>query len=154
MQRADMAPMDKARSLSMLSEHYGSVTEVSKHTGLSSQTIRRYMALLRLPEPVAEKFTTADGTASIAVASTIATTFTNQEDMQEAWKKVEGFRANVAERVIKNSGGDLGRLEENKILAIEGAFDVHRCGTSLATCPYVPKSVRTDILRIAQDAHN
>ncbi len=154
MQRADMAPIDKARSFSALSEHYGSITEVSKHTGISTQTIRRYTALLRLPESVSEKFTTADGTASIAVASAIATGFTNQEDMEEAWKKVEGFRASVAERVVKNSGGDLDRLEENKQLAIEGAFDVERCGSSLASCPYVPKSVRADILRIATNASN
>jgi len=83
MQRAEMAPLDKARSLSMLVEQYGSTAEVSKRTGLSSSTIRRYQALMRLPSTVAEEFKAADGTASISVAAAIATTFTDQEEMQK-----------------------------------------------------------------------
>jgi len=152
MQRADMAPIDKARSLSILCERYGSVPEVSKQTGISTSTIRKYLTLMRLPESVAEEFKVADGSVSISVAAAIATTFTNQEDMKKAWEQVKGFKAGIAERVIRNSNGNLQRVEENKILAAEGAFDLERCGTSLATYPYVPKSVRTEILAIAKEA--
>ena len=152
MQRADMAPLDKARSLSILCERYGSVTQVSKQTGISTSTVRKYLTLMRLPESVAEEFKVADGSASISVAAAIATTFTDQEEMMKAWEQVKGFKAGIAERVIKSSNGNLQRVEENKILAAEGAFDLERCGTSLATCPYVPKSVRAEILRIAKEA--
>jgi ParB/RepB/Spo0J family partition protein len=152
MQRADMAPLDKARSLSILSERYGSVAEVSKQTGVSTTTIRKYLTLMRLPESVAGEFKVADGSASISVAAAIATTFTDQEEMKKAWEQVKGFKAGIAERVIKSSNGNLQRVEENKILAAEGAFDLERCGTSLATCPYVPKSARAEILRIAKEA--
>jgi ParB family chromosome partitioning protein len=151
MQRADMAPIDKARGFSILTERYGSVTIVSKQTGMSVSTIRKYLTLMRLPESVAAEFTAADGSASVSVAAAIATTFTDPEEMQEAWDKMKGLKAGIAEQVIRNSAGDMELLEENKLLALEGAFDIRRCGSSLETCPFVPKSVRGEILRIANE---
>lgn len=152
MQRADMAPIDKARGLTTLVEQYGSTTEVAKQTGLSPQTIRRYTSLLRLPQEVQSVFSTSDGPASIGVASTIASSFADQEEMKNAWDQVKDFKSETAKRIIQQSGGDIERVRENTLLAAEGAFDLHRCGSNLASCPHVPPRARAAILRLAQDA--
>jgi|GEM_PF-6617756 ParB family chromosome partitioning protein len=48
--QADMAPSDKARAFQKLSEHYaGDHERVSKETGVSVGTIRKYLSLLALP---------------------------------------------------------------------------------------------------------
>ncbi len=144
-QRADMNPMDKARAYEALRRQYGSVAVVSQKTGVGQGTVRRYLSLLQLSSELQQRVSTGGGPAGIGLMAQLASTFTNPEEQQAVWEKVQGFNSEVAQTVIKRFGGDLKRLDPLVDLAFEGAFDKQMCGTSLETCPFVPPQLRPAI---------
>lgn len=141
-QRSDMDPLDKARAFGALQDRLGSLESVSRQTGVAVRTIRRYLALLRLPPALQEQVSTRTGPAGVGAMSELATRFNDPSAMVEAFGKVKGFTGGVAEEILRRSGGDLGAVEGLVDRAIAGEFERFKCGTNLETCPYIPDAAR------------
>jgi ParB/RepB/Spo0J family partition protein len=137
LQRADMHPLDKAKGLDELSRRLGSEREAAKSTGLSVQTVKKYVALLILPEDLRAQLGTGQGPSGIGAMSALARHFGDDEQAaREAWEKVGGFTGGTAESILNQSGGDMERLEDLRQQTIEGTLHIERCGSSLKTCPW------------------
>lgn len=144
--RADLSPMDKARAFQKLYDRYGSLERVAKETGVSVTTVRKYLSLLRLAPGVQERVSTSEGPAGVEVLAKLAQTFP-QEQHEEVLEKIGGFKRVVQLEIIKESKGDLERLEELRTRALEGAFDTRVC-RGLHECPFIPPKAR----QLIQDA--
>lgn len=138
LQRADMDPMDKARGLDQLCRRLGSDRDAARATGLSISTVRKYLLLLALPEDLRSQLGTSQGPAGIGVMAQLSRQFSNDaEQAREAWGMISEFKGGTAEELLRQSEGDLVRLGELRDLALEGKFNVVRCGAELSSCPWV-----------------
>jgi ParB family chromosome partitioning protein len=144
-QRADMHPMDKARAYQALERQYGNILAVSKKTGVTTATIRKYLSLLQLSPELQQHVDTGSGSSGVGVMAQLAKTFKNPDDMNEAWRQIGGFKSNIIQTILRESDGDLDKIEPLVDLAIEGAFDRPKCGDSLETCPFLPYHWRPKI---------
>lgn len=144
-QRADMHPMDKARALDELEQALGSRHEVAKRTGLSTRTIQRYLRLLALPERLQGVVGTGSGPVGVGFLSSLAQRYTDPDAMEEVFDKVSGFDGKLAEEIVRRSNGDRDRVNELVDLAAAGRLGLHRCGSSLDTCPYLPDHLRAEV---------
>ena len=142
--RADMHPIDKARALNNLHETYGTYGRVSKESGLSIPTIKRYLTLLKLAPSIQEKLSTSEGPAGIGTLSKLAELFPSEEDQVIALEQIAGFNQKVQLEILKRSKGDLNKLEINRELALGGAFDIHIC-LGIKECIFIPDELRTQI---------
>ncbi len=154
LQRADMHPIDKARGLDDLSKRLGSERDAARMTGLGVQTVKKYISLLSLPEDIRARMGTGQGPSGIGAMAALARQFGDDEDAaREAWEKVGEFSGCTAEAILTQSGGDLNRLEELRMDALEGRFNVQRCGSSLSTCPWIlelPSATRDALIAIVK----
>jgi len=142
--RADMHPIDKGRAFQHLYDTYGSYQRVSKESGLSTPTIKRYMALLNLAPSIQEKLSTRDGPAGIGTLSVLAELFPNPEDQLIALELISGFNQKVQVQILKKSNGDLENLAGDRELALDGEFDIQRC-RGIAECVFIPDEHRGQI---------
>jgi ParB family transcriptional regulator, chromosome partitioning protein len=104
--RADMHPLDKAHALRALYDHYQSYERVAKEAGCSVSTVRKYIQLLTLPEPLQQRLGTDGGPLGVAALARLASTFSGVEAI-EVYKKVSGFTQRIQEEIIKQSDGDI-----------------------------------------------
>jgi ParB family chromosome partitioning protein len=125
--RADMNPLDKARALKSLYDRHQSYARVAKETSWSEKTIRRYIALLELPPSIQDKINTSQGPAGVGALARLASIFSGEE-AAGVYEKISGFKQNIQEEILKRSGGDAAKIDELVEEAMEGAFDVRRCG--------------------------
>jgi len=142
--RADLNPIDKARAYQMIHEKYKDYKTVSKETGVSIPTVRKYLSLLKLSPSIQEGLTTAEGPAGIGTLSKIAEAF-SPEVQEEVLNRVGGFKQQIQLEMIKRSGGDLDELENLREQALEGAFDTHLC-KGLHECSFIPQELREPIM--------
>ena len=147
--RADMNPIDKARAYQKIYEKYSDMAKVSSETGVTVQTVKKYLTLLRLTASIQEKMTTADGPSGITALSRLAETFESAEDQEAALEEIGGFKQSIQVEILKRSEGDLDRLSELKQEALEGAFDIVTCREGL--CPEMPDELKQEIKRILND---
>ena len=129
-QRADMNPMDKARALRTIRSKYGSDKLVSRETGVSVPTIRRYSKLLKLAPSIQDRLTTSSGSAGVETLATLADCF-DAEDQEYVLDEIGGFNQYVQREIIKRSGGDASKIPSLVKQALEGAFAVRMCGDGL-----------------------
>lgn len=125
--RADMNPLDKAHALKRLYEKYGTYNQVAKETSWSPQTVSKYVSLLELPEGIQQRVGTEEGAAGIGTLSKLSRTFSGQEAKQ-VYNKISGFKQSVQQEILKRSEGNIERIDDLVADAMEGAFDVRRCG--------------------------
>jgi len=142
--RADMHPIDKGRALQILYDTYGSYKSVSKESGLSTPTIKRYMALLNLAPSIQEKLSTRDGPAGVGTLSALAEIFTNPEDQLIALENISGFTQKIQLQMLKLSQGDINKLAMVREEAIAGEFDIKLC-QGIDVCPLIPDELRGQI---------
>jgi ParB/RepB/Spo0J family partition protein len=146
-QRADMHPLDKSQAFHEIATHHdNNLGRVAKATGVSVQTVQRYLALLKLPPELREEVGTEKGAAGVGALSKLARTFDDQADMTEAWNKIGGFTQHIQSEILKRSGGDIDSIPQLVQQAQEGAFDTKFCGTSARDCPHIPDEVRPALL--------
>ena len=129
-QRADMNPMDKARAFQTIHSQYGSDKIVSRKTGVSVPTIRRYAKLLKLAPSIQDKLTTSSGSAGVETLSALADNFA-EEDQEYVLGEISGFDQRAQREIIKRSGGDINKIQSLVEQALEGAFKVHMCRDGL-----------------------
>jgi hypothetical protein len=139
-----MHPIDKGKAFQNLYDIYGSYQKVSKASGLSTPTIKRYMALLKLAPSIQEKISTRDGPAGIGTLSVLAELFPNPEDQLIALELISGFNQKVQVQILKKSKGDLENLAGDRELALDGEFDIQRC-RGIAECVFIPEEHRDQI---------
>ena len=129
-QRADMAPIDKARAYQSLFSHFQDYNQVAKETGVSSQTIRRYISLLNLAPSIQDKLSTAEGPAGIGTLSHLARNF-DPADQEGVLEHIGGLRQSLQEDIIRRSGGDLGKVPELKEQVLENEMYMRMCREGL-----------------------
>ncbi|MDH3366062.1 MAG: ParB/RepB/Spo0J family partition protein [Thermoplasmata archaeon] len=138
-QRQDIAPIDKARAYSSILGKYGEYDRVAKETGVSVQTIRKYLSLLKLDDAIQDELTTKDGPIGISAMAKLAETF-SKEDQMEAWTKTKGFKQQIQLDILRGSNGDIGRLDELVDQAVDGKLDRHIC-KGFEDCQFIPKEL-------------
>jgi ParB family chromosome partitioning protein len=140
--RAEMNAIDKANALHSLLGHYkNDFNKVAKETGIGVQTMKRYITLLELPEELKQKISTAEGPAKIQAMSSLAKTFTDKADMIEAYNKIAGFTQQVQTEIIKQSGGDLSKVDGLVDMAHQGVFHTVMC-KGVHDCAFVPQWIQ------------
>lgn len=144
--RADMNPIDKARAYQKIYEKYKDYNNVCKETGVSVSTIKKYLNLLKLASSIQEKLTTSDGPAGIATLAKIAETF-DPEEQEIVLDGIGGFKQQIQLEMIKRSGGNLEKLAELRVQALDGAFNIRTC-TGLSECPLIPEEVKEVVKKL------
>ncbi len=151
--RAEMNPIDKARALEALLKHHKSdFNKVSKETGIGVQTIRRYAALLELPEELKLKISTAEGPAKVQSMALLVRTFPDKGAMLEVYEKIVGFTQQVQTEIIKQSSGDLSKVDGLVEMAHQGVFHTVMC-RGVHDCAFVSQWIQVvnDALRKRDD---
>jgi hypothetical protein len=123
---------------------------VAESTGISVQTIQKYLMLLKLPDSLRQELGTQSGAAGVGAMAGIAKTFAIPDDMVKAWNQIGGFTQTLQSEILKRSEGNIDALPELVLQAQEGAFDIKRCGTSLLDCPHIPDELREALLEAAR----
>jgi ParB family chromosome partitioning protein len=137
LQRADMHPLDKARGLAELSERLGSAIAAARAIGLTPATVQKYVSLLALPEDLRAHLGTADGPTGVGAMSALARSFTDADEAREAYELLHGFKSGTAEKILRRAEGDLDSLRDLREKALQGEFDIVRCGVDLLDCPWL-----------------
>lgn len=148
-QRADMHPIDKARAYQMIYDKYGDYNDVARETGVSVGTIKRYVALLKLSPDIQKSITTRDGAAGVGTLSKIAETF-RPEEQEEVLKNIGGFKQQIQLDMVRQSGGDIGKLDGLRKAALEGAFRVHMC-RGIDECAFIPEELLGSVKEAIRD---
>lgn len=151
--RAEMNPMDKARAFVALRDRYsGDIQRVSKETGIGIQTVKKYLTLLSLPEAIQTRVSTSGGPARIETLSTLTRTFSDPDDMLEAYNKTTGFAQDIQKQILKASGGDVARIDHLVAKAQEGAFDTKFCRglAGKLMCEYIPEELATTVIQLVE----
>lgn len=118
--RADMNPRDKAAAFRALLAQYGDERRVSRETGVSLQTVRKYLALDDLA-PLLKDQLAAGETRSTQALAELARKFENAPEKQEdLWQRIGSFRQDVQQEIIRSVDTDLESLDELVEQAVEG----------------------------------
>ena len=144
--RANMNPIDKARAYEKIFQKYQNHTKVAEETGVSVQTVKRYLSLLDLAPSIQTKLTTAEGFVGVSALPKLAETFSSPEEQEEALEEIGGFKQSIQLEIIKRSGGSLEKLSELKDQAMEGAFNARMCMEGL--CFSMPTELKEEIKKM------
>ncbi len=140
--RAEMNPMDKANAFEKVLEHHRKdFAKVAKETGIGIPTIKRYIALLELPQELKEKISTTEGPAKVQAMSLLVKTFPDKGAMLEAYNKIAGFTQQVQNEIIKQSVGDLSKIDRLVEMAHQGVFHTVMC-RGVHDCAFVPQWIQ------------
>ena len=125
--RSDMSPIDKARAYISLFDKYKDYDQVSKGTGVSVVTIRKYVRLLDLAPQLQDRLNTSEGVVGIDAMSRLSSTFPSPEDQVKVFDSVKGFTGKMQSEIIKRSEGDTSKVPELVERAMQGEFNVTMC---------------------------
>lgn len=125
--RSDMSPIDKARAYNSLFEKYRDYDKVSKESGISVLTIKKYVKLLELAPQLQDKLNTSEGVVGIDAMSRLSTTFPSPEEQLQVYDGIKGFKGNIQTEIIKRSGGDISKVPDLVERAMQGEFKVSMC---------------------------
>ena len=144
--RADLNPIDKAGAYSKIHKIYGTYTRISKETGVSIPTIKRYMLLLDLAPTIQKLLTTSDGPAGISALSKLAEMFPSFEDQEYVFERISGFKQ-VQLEILKRSDGEITKIDLLCEQALGGCFNIFVC-RGLDYCPHIPKECLEKVKKI------
>lgn len=140
--RAELNPIDKANAFQKLLKRFGNdFKRVSKETGFSIPTIKRYISLLQLPTELQRKISTSEGPAKVQALSLLARTFKDKGEMLTVYGKISGFTQVVQTEIIKQSEGKISRIDELVEMAKEGIFKTHLC-KGVGDCAFVKQWIK------------
>jgi len=121
--RADMNPRDKAIAFKALFEKFGEAASVSRETGVSVPTIKKYVQLLALAPEIQEKLAAGEAKNTEALAR-LAQAFSDPEKQVAVWDQIAGFTQDVQQEIIKRVNPDLRNLSDLVDQAAEGTFGI------------------------------
>lgn len=145
--RADLHPLDKGRAYTQIYDVFGTYSRVSRETGVSIPTVRRYMYLLKLAPSIQELLTTSDGPAGVCTLAMLARVFPKFDDQEYVLERIGRFKQQVQMEILKRSEGDINKIDELVEQALGGCFGVVIC-RGLEGCPYIPDDCREEVLTI------
>jgi ParB family transcriptional regulator, chromosome partitioning protein len=154
LQRADMAPLDKAKGLAELVKQTGSELQAARSTGLSMGTVRKYLRLLVLPEDLRLHLGTGEGPSGVGAMSALAQFSADPDDQRAAFERLKGFKGGDAENILRQSRGDFGKLNQLREQVLDGTFNVERCGSNLLNCPWLgelPEQTQQRVMQALDD---
>ncbi len=125
--RSDMSPIDKARAYNSLFEKYHDYDRVSKETGISVVTIRKYVKLLDLAPQLQDRLSTSEGVVGIDAMSRLSSTFTSPDEQLRVFDDIKGFTGKMQTEIIKRSEGDISKVPDLVERAMQGEFNVSMC---------------------------
>lgn len=140
--RADMNPMDKARAYQGIYVRYGDVERVAKETGVTAQTVRRYLPLLKLTQAIQDEVSTSDGVASVVTLSKLGDTVA-PEDQEKFLDQIRGLNARSQLRIIQQSGGRISEVPDIKMQVLEDTMNMVTCREGL--CFSMPEAMKDRI---------
>ena len=76
--------------------------------------------------------------------SKLAETFSSPEDQEKVLEAIGGFKQGVQLEIIKQSGGNMGKILGLREEALEGAFDTVICH-GIDDCNFIPENLREPI---------
>ena len=147
--RADLHPLDKGRAYNQIYDIFSTYSRVSKETGVSQSTVKRYMSLLKLAPSIQGLLTTSDGPAGICTLSLLADLFSDFDDQEYVLERIGRFKQQVQLEILKRSNGDISKIEALVEQALGGCFNVMIC-RGLKTCPYIPDECREDVIQMIE----
>ena len=150
--RSDMSPVDKARAYKTLFTTYQDYGRVSKETGVSVPTIRKYVKLLDLAPELQERLNTSEGAVGIDAMSRLSTTFESPDEQLEVFDSVKGFTAKMQSEIIRRSEGDIAKIPELVERAMAGEFNVTMC--QYGFCNYMSDSLKDRISQLLKHGKN
>lgn len=150
--RADLNPIDKANAFKLIVEHvhspnasFGSpcIEGVSRETGVSVPTIKRYLSMLDL-HPVVQDTIKIEGTRSghygILALERLSNVYPPDEH-EEVIKEIKGLDKGIQAKIITESGGDMRYLRHLKRQAIEGELNTKVC-MGIGSCKIIPEELK------------
>lgn len=151
--RADMHPMDKARAFQDLWQRYGGdYNRVSKETGFSVSTVKRYLSLLVLPQELQERLSTAEGPAKVKALETLTRAFPDPVEMAQVYEQIAGFKQDIQVAILRESGGDISKIPALVAEAQEGAFNTRFCRglKGRLMCEYIPEELADAVIELVE----
>ena len=145
--RADLHPLDKGAAYQQLYKTFETYTRVSKETGVSTATVKRYMLLLNLSPHIQTLLTTGDGPAGICTLSLLAELFSVFEDQDYVLERIGRFKQQVQMEILKLSEGNIEKIDSLVEQAIGGYLNIVVC-EGLNKCPYIPDECLPEIVQL------
>jgi len=142
--RADMNPRDKAVAFKTLLERLGDFQSVSRETGVTVPTIRKYVQLLDLASELQERLAAGEEKNTQALAR-LAQQIHEPDKQVRVWRKIGGFTQQVQQEIIKRLGTDLKKLDTLVDTAAEGAFGYHVVRNCPFDCPTIPGPLKEQV---------
>jgi ParB family chromosome partitioning protein len=145
--RADLHPLDKGTAYQQLYNNFGTYASVSRETGVSVSTVKRYLMLLKLSPNIQLLLTTGDGPAGICTLSLLAELFSEFDNQEYVLERIGRFKQQVQLEILKLSKGEIGKIDALVLQALGGYFSVYVC-KGLKTCPYIPDECRDEVMQL------
>jgi ParB/RepB/Spo0J family partition protein len=146
--RADMNPRDKAVAFKALLDRFGNFQTVSRETGVSVSTIRKYVQLLDLAPQLQEQLVAGEARNTEALAR-LAQRF-DADKQVEVWNKIRGFTQDVQQEIIKRADPGLENLDTLVDQAAEGAFNYYVVRNCPFDCPTIPESLKKQVAEMVE----
>jgi len=148
--RADLHPLDKGRAYKEIYQVFGTYSRVSKETGVSVPTVKRYMLLLNLAPSIQELLTTSDGPAGVCTLSMLAHLFPKFDEQEYVLERIGRFKQQVQLEILRRSAGDINKIDELVEMALGGCFGVEIC-RGLEGCPHIPDECKEEVLALIKN---
>jgi ParB/RepB/Spo0J family partition protein len=148
--RADMNPRDKAKAFKTLLDNLGDLTSVSRETGVSVVTIRKYIQLLGLATELQEKLAAGEAKNTQALAN-LAQKVQEPDNQVKVWEQIGGFNQSVQQDVIKRLAPDLSNLPDLRDKATEGTFGLRFVRNCPHDCPTIPGPLKEEVARMIKE---
>lgn len=147
--RADMNPRDKATAFKVLLDRFGSMHAVSKETGVSALTIKKYIQLLDLAPELQERLAAGESTATTAMAK-LAQTVSDPVLQVQVFDKISGFTQEQQVLILRNVGPELENLEELVDQTFEGVFDKKVVRDCPWDCSNIPRAIKQQVANLIE----
>jgi ParB/RepB/Spo0J family partition protein len=148
--RAELHPIDKGSAYLQLYKKFGSYSRVSKETSVSSSTVKRYLMLMKLSPSIQELLDTNNGPAGICTLAMLAELFPDFSDQEYVLDYIGKFKQQVQIQILRQSSGDIKKIDLLVEEALCGCFDLHVC-RGISNCPYIPEELRNIVSDLISD---
>jgi ParB/RepB/Spo0J family partition protein len=148
--RAEMNPIDKAKAYRALQGVLGDLHSVSRRTGVSVATIRKYLSLLGL-SPELQSSVSAGEVKNTESLANLALRVSDPQHQQQVWDRIGSFKGDVQQQIIKRLDSDLGNLNDLVDSAVEGQFNYAVVRNCPFDCPTIPGSLKPAVARLVEE---
>lgn len=124
---------------------------VSRETGVSTRTIRKYLQLLDLSADLQEKLAAGEVKNTEALAR-LAHDVPDPDQQLAVWDRIGGFTQDVQQDIIKRVTPDLTNLDDLVDRATEGQFGYATVRNCPFDCPTIPNQLKQHVAAMVEAA--